>query len=169
MPSRNWQYHLWLGKAERDEVGVPERWIAAAVQTDQLDIFFHPSIVFIRGGALRGDPSCVGFRVEAVQNIAGLRFRELALVSKMPVLPLVRTNVKNRHPILGGIYGDLFYHHNSGSRPYAMFRAVLLGVFDDPPMAPTELHEQLLAELRDDPDGYLRELTGGVAPAPSPE
>jgi hypothetical protein len=33
-----------------------------------------------------------------------------------PFHPLRRSNVRNVHPLMGGIYGDLVYHHGAGSR-----------------------------------------------------
>ena len=60
------------------------------------------------------------------------------LTCDRPAAPLFRSNVRNFHPILGGLYGDLLYHHGAGSR-----RALFWGVPDP------SWHEQVQSTLRD--------------------
>jgi hypothetical protein len=140
---------------------IPQRFVATAIRTENLDVFFHPSVVFVDGLALRADPSCVEFRIEVVQNLMGVAFPDTVLASKVPVLPLLRSNWWNPHPLLAGVYGDLFYHHGSGSREPNL-RAATLGSWDQytPPLNHGELQRQLLDAVSRNTDGLLRQLTG---------
>jgi hypothetical protein len=150
----------WLGwESQR---GVPRRRVATAVRTENLDTFFHPSVVFIDGEALRADISCVEFQLASVRNLMGVSFLDSALASKVLVQPLLRSNRWNPHPLLAGVYGDLFYHHGSGSRE-PVFRADELGCWDhyQPPLNHDELQRQLLEAVSTDPEKLLRYLTGG--------
>ena len=76
------------------------------------------------------------------------------------LLPLLRSNLRNPHPIAAAVYNHLFYHHGAGSRAFA-FRAIdKFGYYahwreqDDPAEA-----DALLQALFADPDGFIRGLT----------
>jgi hypothetical protein len=152
---------VWSPGVQAPSWRLPERYVAAIVQTDQFNVYFHPSAVFIRGEALRADPTCVEFRTEVQRNVLGMEFRELVAASKVPVLPLLRTNVWNPHPMLAGVYGDVIYHHGAGSRGL-FFRVVEAGYFDHmiPRSAHAELADQLYAALVRNPDSLLEHLAG---------
>jgi len=140
---------------------LPERLVAAIVQTDHLNVYFHPSAVLIQGAALRADPTCVEFRAEVQRNILGMEFQEVVAASKVPVLPLVRTNSLNAHPLVAGVYGDVIYRHGGGSEE--LFTRVLeSGYFDH--MIPRSDHaalaDQLFEALVRDPEKVLEQLVG---------
>ena len=140
---------------------LPERLVAAIVQTDHFNVYFHPSAVLIQGAALRADPTCVEFRTEVQRNILGMEFRELVAASKVPVLPLTRTNYWNAHPMLAGVYGDVIYRQGDDSRDLFV-RVLESGYFDQ--MIPRSDHaalaDQVYAALVRNPDIFLEHLAG---------
>jgi hypothetical protein len=86
------------------------------------------------------------------------------------LLPLLRTNVWNPHPMLAAIYGGLFYHHGAGtrsSRGDLRFRLETLGYLShlQSSSATVEIEPQLFAALVADPDGLIGRLTGRVPPS----
>lgn len=48
-------------------------------------------------------------------------FTDKALELNLPISKLFRSNRNEIHRIIGGIYGDMVYHHGAGSRPGAQF------------------------------------------------
>jgi hypothetical protein len=75
-------------------------------------------------------------------------------------LPLMRSNLVNRHPVAAGIYHHLFYHHGAGSRSFE-FRVVNKYKYcehwwadDDNESLATQLRE----ELFDNPKKFLAKL-----------
>jgi hypothetical protein len=158
MQGRTWTG--WVGATPTSEQ-LPERRVAAIVQVENMDVYFHPSTVFIKGDALRDDESCVEFRIEPLRNIMGFDFRDLALASKVPVMPLVRSNVWNVHPTLAGVYGDLIYHHG-GDTDHIYTRSVQAGCFDHyiPRAAHDRLQADVYAAISKTPDVFLDHLTG---------
>ena len=84
--------------------------------------------------------------------------------------PLLRTNKVDLHPVLFGVYGDLVYHHGTGSRTpmtrrdargYAHLAAPLRKVAGvRRRIANTRLSRRMLRKIRRDERFYL-ELTGG--------
>jgi hypothetical protein len=78
--------------------------------------YVHPSCLVARRETLLGLD--VDFarkpgvhRVDVGQNIT-----ETVLKSDGRISRLHRTNVRNMHFLMGGVYGDLMYHHGAGSR-----------------------------------------------------
>lgn len=88
---------------------------------DVLEPFVHPSCLCIRRERLRrvelpfsfGGVQDVGQRITFDIRSAGERIE-----------PLRRSNARNAHFLMGGIYGDLVYHHSAGSRK-PVFRMTL--------------------------------------------
>jgi hypothetical protein len=75
--------------------------------------FVHPSCLGIdRERLLRMDHP---FSFTGVQDV-GQRITNEVLDAGERIMPLVRTNARNAHFLMGGIYGDLVYHHGAGSR-----------------------------------------------------
>jgi len=93
--------------------------IAAPVRTENLDIFPHPSAFFMLEKGIN-DPS-LDFNPSKSVNLLGSKIMEVggAMHSMTEqLLPLMRTNVSNPHPIAAAIYHHLFYHHGAGSRDF---------------------------------------------------
>lgn len=152
-----------------------EKQFAAVVRTDNLDTFPHPCVFFIKGAFLRR--SAFSFKPRSYTNLAGDHAVDVgAGISPTHrgvhvFLPLLRSNVFNAHPILGGIYGGMFYHHGAGSRGLAL-RMVDDGYYDHiiPRGAHERIEQGLYRELCHDPEALLARLTGSVVEdaCPSP-
>jgi hypothetical protein len=78
-----------------------------------LEAFVHPSGLAIRCDRLRAIPA--PFALAAVQSF-GQQVTQDILLAGEKVIPLRRSNFRNAHFLMGGIYGDLIYHHGAGSR-----------------------------------------------------
>jgi len=68
------------------------------------------------------------------------------------VCRLVRTNRINVHPVLAGVYGDMFYHHGCGSRNYFHKPPAWWPLADHPSFEqtiPTRLREKLVIRPRE--------------------
>jgi hypothetical protein len=82
------------------------------------------------------------------------------------LLPLLRTNVVNVHPVAAAIYHHLFYHHGAGSREFA-FRILKAYQYYEhwyDSGAQRSHGEELLAALLRDPDGFVDMLMGHEQP-----
>lgn len=93
--------------------------IAAPVRTENLDLFPHPSAFFILGDGAN-DPM-LDFSQNETVNMLADRVNEVAGAMQCmrdKLLPLLRTNVLNRHPVAAAVYHHLFYHHGAGSRDF---------------------------------------------------
>lgn len=93
---------------------------AAPVRTENLDRFPHPCAFLIAGAAVHDDR--LNFDIGRPQpNLLNVPVADVgtAMTPLMPeVLPLLRTNYRNRHPVAAGIYHHMFYHHGAGSRAF---------------------------------------------------
>jgi len=109
----------WLGVLTEQMARFGKRF-AAPVRTENLDRFPHPCAFLIAGPAVH-DPR-INFDVGHVApNMIGEPVSDVgnAMLELMPdLLPLLRTNVRNRHPVAAAIYHHLFYHHGAGSRDF---------------------------------------------------
>ncbi len=96
-----------------------KRCYASAVRLENGEAFPDPSVLFIDGHFLRSLPHPLSYfdsRPLDVSNVFGQSVcRSGTAFFRDGWTPLPRTNVANLHPVLGGIYGGLFYHHNCGS------------------------------------------------------
>lgn len=96
-----------------------QRQIAVAIRPENLETRLHTSILFCRPCAL----SNIQFEVAAKGNLTDLAGNVEKDVwigdyyQKTPqlVMPLLRTNKENIHPLWSGIYYDCFYHHGGGT------------------------------------------------------
>jgi hypothetical protein len=111
----------------------------AGVYRDEMaptvDPFIHVSGLCVRPDDLRGLDVSFGKRVahDVGQNITQAflrRGREIA--------PLRRSNAVNAHFLLGGLYGDVIYHHGAGSRRAKFWTSVDI-----------DADEQIRVQLRD--------------------
>jgi hypothetical protein len=118
----NWRTRLEARMRAHD--GLPVRWMAAPVRTENLDLFAHPSACYFSAAGLAAARG-IGvplWRIASRTNLLGMAFEELGLDPAFAggeprVLPLLRSNAVNPHPVLAAVYGDVFYHHGAGSRP----------------------------------------------------
>lgn len=92
-------------------VKLESRSSAAIVRVENLDTFYHPSAVFSTNADLK-------FSIRPCKNLLGDTFDEV-VCDTFDAFPLLRTNKRNVHPVMCGIYYDLFYHHSCGSRPFS--------------------------------------------------
>ena len=135
--------------------------IAAPIRYENLDKFPHPCVVYLNKTGLQNEK--VNFNYAKVENLLGDMINEVG--GLMPdisseVLPLLRTNRVNLHPIAAGIYHHLFYHHGAGSRGFD-FRLLLMYEYynhwiDNNKQA--EYGEQLMEALVSNPDGFIDKL-----------
>lgn len=79
----------------------------------RLEPFVHPSCLYIRRERLLQMKQPFSFA--GVQDV-GQRITNEVLDAGEKIMPLMRSNVRNAHFLMGGIYGDLVYHHAAGSR-----------------------------------------------------
>jgi len=133
---------------------------AAPVRTENLDTFPHPSAFFIK--TICG----VNFQpTRWVKNLIGEKMLDNGSCIPMDdTFPLMRSNRYNPHPIFGGIYYDLFYHHCCGSRTDgAQTRATKSGYFEHYAINHDLIEEMLFNSLKKDPIAYLKKLKCTVA------
>jgi hypothetical protein len=177
----------WLEKLlvlMKGNARAPDKQFAAAVRAENLDTFPHPSAFFIRGEFLRQRnwdfrrpsswrrPRRPWRPWRPYRNLLGVQLRPVGsgisphYRGRHVLLPLLRTNVWNPHPILAAIYGGMFYHHGAGSRGSDLrFRLETMGLVDHllPPSATKDIEEQLFAALVADPEGLIARLTGRIS------
>jgi hypothetical protein len=130
-------YHLM---EERPNHGLSERMFACPVRPENLDRFPHGCAFFAKGAWFRQQqPEKFSWEYMPGTNFMGETIKDVTFKDASAVtdaegrqvwLPLMRTNTINLHPILGAMYGHLFYHHGAGSRP-PQFRAVLAQAYDN--------------------------------------
>jgi hypothetical protein len=166
----------WLEKLlgwMKGGAGMQEKYFAAAVRTENLDTFPHPCVFFVRGSFLAKASFDFRGRAHAPHiNLLGDPLADVgSAISPMHegrhvMLPLLRTNAWNPHPVLGAIYGGMFYHHGAGSRELSI-RIINAGYFDHfiPRAAHSAVEAELYAELCADPDRLMRKLLGPWLPA----
>lgn len=93
--------------------------IAAPIRYENLDMFPHPCVVYMNDKGLNNIG--LSFDYAMVDNLLGDKIDEVGgLMVKITkyILPLLRTNRVNLHPVAGAIYHHLFYHHGAGSRGF---------------------------------------------------
>lgn len=140
-----------------------DRWYAAPVRTDNLDVVPHPCALFVKGEYIKEPIFTFRRALNPTKNLLGDEVIDIGTDFKMKYkkqkicYPLVRSNFINLHPIVGAIYGDTFYHHGGGSRtPY--FRS-------------TEYWEKVVPEhhaagemcyewLKEKPEWYINKMRG---------
>ena len=93
--------------------------IAAPIRYENLDSFPHPCAVYMDRVVV--DEDVINFSYTETLNLLGDIFEEVggAMINHSArVLPLLRTNRINLHPVAAGVYHHLFYHHAAGSRGF---------------------------------------------------
>lgn len=135
--------------------------IAAAVRAENLDTFPHPSVFFIRDEGIHHPR--LNFSLHKTINLLGDEVADVGgAMQKMSaeILPMLRTNIVNLHPVAAAIYHHLFYHHGAGSRDFN-FRILKRYDYYRHWLASDNKEEQcstLLKELFRDPDKFIDKL-----------
>ncbi len=102
--------------------------VLAGVWRDELhraiEPYIHPSglavrVDFIASEGLRFDRMPISGR-NGIQDTLS-HFTRTARKLGLNVHPLGRSNKRNLHRVIGGLYGDLIYHHGAGSRRQVTF------------------------------------------------
>lgn len=138
-----------------------EKCIAAPVRFENLDLFPHPCSVYMHESAIIN--SKINFDYTIVKNLMGDEIDEVGgnMLSVIDdVMPMLRTNRVNLHPVAAGIYHHLFYHHGAGSRGFdfrllKMYEYYNHWIDND---GQSDYGEQLMQALVSDPDGFIDKL-----------
>jgi len=102
--------------------------VLAGVWRDELSEgiapYVHPSCLattvdFIERHNLRFDRLRSSRDTEQHDTLS--HFTRAAQAANLPISPLRRSNVNNFHRLMGGVYGDLVYHHGAGTRQQISF------------------------------------------------
>jgi hypothetical protein len=179
-PLRNWlariamQDHRWIVHLDSDAFPVRDDWLqltlarigygSPVVAVQRIENGDRHSdrcfLVYSRAGFRRHafDFSRVG-RVDSGGGISA----ELE-AGRFAWHPMRRSNAHDYHPLIGGIYGDLIYHHGAGSRE-PRFR-MNAGLWDAATHWRREqaTHRILMGRLFDRSDDFLAELRGERPP-----
>lgn len=137
---------------------------AAPVRTENLDLFPHPSAMFVLPEAIGSD--YLDFSVDATaSNLLGEQVQDIGAAmqeQRQHLLPMLRTNVLNVHPVAAAIYHHLFYHHGAGSRHFAFRVLNRFGYYDHWfDVAKEQQHRKaLLTRLLEDPERFIGSLMG---------
>ena len=137
--------------------------VAAPVRAENLEPYPHPCAVYCRAEAV----DHLRFEMAPFANAYGVEERDVQLTApaREAVLPLMRSNRVSPHPVFGGVYGHLFYHHGAGSRE-PVTRSMLAHAFDHyiPPARHAQIEARLYQELLRDPVRLMARLTGTAEP-----
>lgn len=139
--------------------------IAAPVRAENLDLFPHPCAVFFGAAALRS--GLLDFSKSATRNLLGEEVVDVGTaMAGASLLPLLRTNAINLHPVAAAIYHHLFYHHGAGSRDFAFRVLRKFGYYDHwfDSQRGDEHQRYLLGELLRDPEAFVETLAGRRLP-----
>ena len=101
------------------QMAIQTKSIVAPIRFENLDLFPHPCVVYLNQPGLENPD--LNFDYKKVKNLLGDEINEVGggMVNLMSeVMPLLRTNRINLHPVAAGIYHHLFYHHGAGSRGF---------------------------------------------------
>jgi hypothetical protein len=135
---------------------------AAPVRFENLDTFPHPCALFIKREAI-GDHFDFAPSFDYHDLLRQPVLDVGTAIKRDRCFPLVRTNRINVHPILAGLYYDVFYHHGGGSRR-ALLRSVFHGYYDHLVSDEETAEKRTFAELQQDPEGFINRLRGMSPP-----
>ena len=114
---KNWMTKLVRSMCEQRT----KRDCAAIVRTELCEMRYHASVLFLLPQALADLEFLFGeMRGLEGQDLLGYQENDIHInyqyaPDRHRVLPLLRTNQYNVHPVACGIYYDMFYHHAFGS------------------------------------------------------
>lgn len=130
---------------------------AAIVRMENFDLYPHPSVFFLK------DRNCgINFTPDKwIINLIGQRFIDCGTSIDMRwCYPLIRTNVYNPHPIISGVYHDMFYHHCCGSRQVRT-RGISSGYYDHHVINHDKIEETLYERLKNNPKDFINHIRTG--------
>ncbi len=138
--------------------------MAAPIRFENLDLFPHPCVVYMDKKGIKNKK--INFNYKKVKNLLGEMIDEVGGAMcdlSDDVLPLLRTNRINLHPVAAGIYHHLFYHHAAGSRGFD-FRLIKKYEYCKH-WIDSESHDEfgkhLLEALLQDPESFIDKLMHG--------
>jgi len=124
---------------------------AAPIRYENLETWSHPSFLFIKE---KGEVSFIP--TKPVKNLLNEDIIDCGCnIPLRDTFPLIRSNKYNPHPIFGGIYWDICYHHCCGSRQ-PITRSISKGYYAGEQHEEIEKH--LFESLVRDPKRYLQKL-----------
>ncbi len=135
--------------------------VAAPIRFENLDLFPHPCSVYIKKDAITEGK--INFDYAIVKNLMGDNIDEVGgnMLSVIDdVMPLLRTNRINLHPVAAGIYHHLFYHHGAGSRGFD-FRLLKMYEYYNHWIdneSQEDYGAKLIEALVSDPEGFIDKL-----------
>ena len=137
--------------------------IAAPVRVENLDLFPHPCAVFIAKDEIHNTQ--IDFRNDVnIKNMLGIEVHDVgtAMHGMTQLMPLLRTNVINVHPVAAAVYHHMFYHHGAGSRDFNFRVTERYNYYDHwwQKKGKDEKARHLLYELKKNPDKFLNKLMG---------
>ena len=167
----------WLLILDSDAWPIREDWFAvcdklmsdrnklgcAAIRCENFDTFPHPCIFLAHRKIIEKG---VEFKLRTQLNLLGEPTTDLATNYAdfdTDFLPLIRTNKINYHPLFGGIYGHLFYHHGAGSRVADNTRVALSGMYDHfvDSRSHVTVESAMFNALMSNPASYLNKMLQG--------
>jgi len=151
----------WLAGLKQ-QMGRFRRRIAAPVRFENLDRFPHPSAMLVERSVIDEPWFSLQDGIEAT-NLLDDVIRDVAasMVDRHgDVLPLLRSNALNLHPIAAAIYGDCFYHHGAGSRAFRFRSSDRYSYFEGWPI-PVQDPAELQRRLFHDPAAFIELLRRG--------
>lgn len=140
--NKNWESSLLKKMTDHD--------VAAVIRFENLDTFPHPSIHFAKN---RTAIQKLKFRYVNNTNMLGVHMSDSSSNVKR-FYPLIRTNKINPHPILYGIYANMFYHHGAGTRPKKEFRGMNYHAIKTDPVEESIMFDYLARE----PNSFIQKL-----------
>lgn len=145
---KGWQAHLI------DQMN--ETVVAPVLRTENLETRLHASVLYVKPEAL----DKVGFHMFLGTDLVGNEERDVGIehfeTHRKEVFTLVRSNQYNIHPVMCGVYYDMFYHHGLGSitRGYDLRSQHYWGFLGDPDL------KELLDSLMVAPREFVDKLAG---------
>ncbi len=133
---------------------ITERHIgAAAVRFENLDTFPHPCVFFINRKYLNNTQQYTN--QSQYLNLLNKPVKDPFSDLKLEYFfPLIRSNKLNLHPVMAGMYYNIFYHHAAGSRNPGFrsmpYYSLYIRKFSTPGI--------LTEELFKDPDSFINSL-----------
>ncbi len=140
------------------------RKISAPYRTENLDVFPHPCAMFIKGDFIHDARINLEKQVP-MRNLLNEQISDvgtgMSSITEL-IMPLLRTNVVNPHPLACAIYHHLFYHHGAGSRGFHFRLSKKYGYTDHwYDRSKQHKHGQFLyQQLTKNPEKFIAYLSG---------
>lgn len=140
------------------------RAVAAPVRHENLEPYPHPCAVFCTAAAVDD----LAFNASAYTDAYGQPRKAVQLTRPTAVLPLLRSNRVSPHPLFGGVYDNLFYHHGDEGRGAMVHASVAPRSMDHylPAARHAQIEVRLYQELLRDPVRLMARLTGTTETVP---